>query len=551
MKNNQPVTQREYQFPVDQTLVSVTDLQGRIQYCNPSFVDVSGFSKDELIGQHHNIVRHPDMPREAFRDLWSTIQSGRPWTGLVKNRRKNGDHYWVRANATPLMDGPRITGFLSVRTCPARWEIESAERLYAHLQRPTAWWAGRRGLSAGQVVRLDPLGRLWSWLTPGLVGTQVLCCAAGMGAMTVLGNLSVTVQAAVFASVLAAIAWVTRRFVLRPIRTIVNDANHMASGDLSHAVHTGAPAPMGDVQRALMQLSVNLRTVVMDTQSGLGGVRHAASEIAASSSDLSGRTESQASSLEQTAASTEQIQGTARHTAAASDEGSQLAAGAMESARRSREAMEAVQTLMGSIADSAQKIGRIVQVVEGLAFQTNILSLNAAIEAARAGDAGRGFSVVASEVRQLAHRTADSAKEIKALIEESATLVVGGSSTVAQARALVETSCESIETVARSLDGLKLAAGEQHRGIAQISEAVTHMDGLTQQNAAMVEQLSASAMTLREQVEAVNESMALFRLQRAGMAEPSSATALEAHPAATLPTRPAPAPRETHGWAAF
>src|SRR5262245_26583179 len=120
MRNNQPVSQREYTFPPADTLVSVTDLKGRITYCNGAFIEVSGYARDELLGQPHNLVRHPDMPEEAFRDLWATIQAGFPWTGLVKNRRKNGDHYWVQANATPMKDGERITGFLSVRTCPTR-----------------------------------------------------------------------------------------------------------------------------------------------------------------------------------------------------------------------------------------------------------------------------------------------------------------------------------------------------------------------------------------------------------------------------------------------
>ena len=95
MRQNLPVTQREYALNADQSIVSVTDTQGRITYCNPAFVDASGFSKDELLGQPHNLVRHPDMPEEAFRDMWATLQSGRPWTAVVKNRRKNGDHYWV------------------------------------------------------------------------------------------------------------------------------------------------------------------------------------------------------------------------------------------------------------------------------------------------------------------------------------------------------------------------------------------------------------------------------------------------------------------------
>ena len=138
MRNNGPVTQREYQLPSGTTLVSTTDLQSHITYCNPAFVETSGFSRDELIGQPHNLVRHPDMPAEAYRDMWDTLKAGQPWTALVKNRRKNGDHYWVRANVTPVLEGGRVTGYMSVRTAPARAEIQAAEALYATMRAEAA-----------------------------------------------------------------------------------------------------------------------------------------------------------------------------------------------------------------------------------------------------------------------------------------------------------------------------------------------------------------------------------------------------------------------------
>src|SRR5690625_73468 len=126
MRINTPVTQREFFFPPEQTLVSVTDLKGRIVYCNPAFAVVSGFERNEMMGQPHNIIRHPDMPKEAYRDLWSTIRSGRPWCAPIKNRRKDGDHYWVIANATPIRRDGQIVGYLSVRTAPSREQVAQA-----------------------------------------------------------------------------------------------------------------------------------------------------------------------------------------------------------------------------------------------------------------------------------------------------------------------------------------------------------------------------------------------------------------------------------------
>lgn len=130
MRNNQPVTQREYEFPDNATLMSTTDPQSRIKYANAAFIEVSGFSPEELENKAHNIVRHPDMPREAFADMWATIQGGEPWTALVKNRRKDGDHYWVRANVVPVIRQGKTTGYMSVRTKPSREEIDGAEELY-------------------------------------------------------------------------------------------------------------------------------------------------------------------------------------------------------------------------------------------------------------------------------------------------------------------------------------------------------------------------------------------------------------------------------------
>ncbi|MEN9630899.1 MAG: hypothetical protein RJA10_4127, partial [Pseudomonadota bacterium] len=178
MRTNLPITTSEYSLPAGQTLVSVTDLKGRITYCNPAFITVSGFSRDELLGQPHNIVRHPDMPEEAFRDMWATIQAGLPWTGLVKNRRKDGAFYWVRANATPMKQGDRITGYLSVRSAPTRDEVQANTALYARMQEQAR--AGRQvlALERGRVVRRDVLGRCLAALTPGqrgrLFGLQVL-----------------------------------------------------------------------------------------------------------------------------------------------------------------------------------------------------------------------------------------------------------------------------------------------------------------------------------------------------------------------------------------
>ena len=516
MRNNQPVSQREYLLQESQTLVSVTDLQGRITYCNPAFIEVSGFTREELLGQAHNIVRHPDMPEEAFRDMWHTIQNKMPWTGLVKNRRKNGDYYWVKANATPMVDGETITGFLSVRTAPTAQEVASADSLYTQMRNDARVGTLRVVLKRGAVVTQGWTGKLQRLLKPGMVakivGLQLV--AAVLPGITILADMPLPVIAIAYAVAIAGAAWFIWQLIMVPLKSLVTDANHLASGDLSHRVTTGDAGLVGQVQQALNQMSLNLRTVVRDVRSEVDQLHIAMKEIADGNQDMSSRTESQASSLEQTAASMEEISGTVQQSAASAVRGSELAHETAHVTTRSNEAVHSVADTMKGITESSRRIEEIIQLIEGVAFQTNILALNAAVEAARAGDQGRGFAVVATEVRALAQRTTGAAREIKQLITESAERVQRGSEQTDAALQRMDDAQQSVIKVSNVLDEIKTASSEQTLGIRQINEAVSHMDTITQQNAAMVEELAATAKSVQEQVEGVSNSMRLFRLAR-------------------------------------
>ena len=513
MRHNAPVTQREYELAEGRTLVSVTDLKGRITYCNASFVEVSGFSEPELLGQPHNILRHPDMPAEAFRDMWATIQAGQPWTGLVKNRRKTGDHYWVQANATPMRDGARITGYLSVRMKPgSRAAVEAAERLYARMNDDASRGRATCGIERGSVVRIDPLGRLARRFVLGPTGRLGVAQVAAAAALLATARLPLALAVPLAAAVAAASTWHVWRLTIHPLRGVVVDANRLASGDLAHPVATGGDGIAGELRCALMQLSVNLRTVILDTRAGVACVRDAARVIAAGNQDLSSRTEDQASSLQQTAASMEQIASSNRQSTASTVEGARIASETATVAQRSQQAVAAVAETMDGITKSSAEIHEIVQVVEGVAFQTNILSLNAAVEAARAGEAGRGFAVVASEVRALAQRTSAAVREIKQIIAHSSERVVQGTQRSKDANARVGDAMASVDRVNAVLGQISDASLQQQAGFLQVNQAVAHMDSITQHNAAMVEQLAAAARSLEGQVESVDNSMRLFRL---------------------------------------
>jgi aerotaxis receptor len=517
MRNNQPVTQNELKVPEGQTLISITDLKGRITYANKDFIAVSGFSEAELLGQPHNIVRHPDMPEEAFRDMWDTIKSGRPWTALVKNRRKNGDYYWVRANATPMRDGDRLVGYLSVRTKPREDEIRAAEALYAQMKAEEASGRLRHRMSAGAVQRVGWVPALVRALTPGLRGQILWAVALPLLAAALVFGVLDSALGGVAAGALAwaaASAWLWRLSGVR-LHRLLDMANRLAAGDLTGDIPDPEPGPWGQLQQALGQLSLNVRTVVSDIRHEVGNLRGATQKIAMGNQEMSNRVESQAANLEQTAASMEEINGTAKQTTAAASQGAQQANETLALAQRSQQAVQSVGQTMQGITESSRRIGDITQVIEGVAFQTNILALNAAVEAARAGEAGRGFAVVASEVRALAQRTSAAAREIRVLIDESRARVDAGNESAAQALARVDEAMQAVARVTATLEGIRSATTEQLSGTSQVTRALSELDGITQQNAAMVEELAATAKSLNEQVSSVHHCIRVFRLNTA------------------------------------
>jgi aerotaxis receptor len=515
MRHNGPVTQREYVLPAGTTLVSTTDLQSRITYCNPAFVEVSGFERDELMGQPHNIVRHPDMPAEAYRDLWDSLKAGQPWTALVKNRRKNGDHYWVRANVTPVLEAGRVTGYMSVRTTPGRDEVAAAEALYARMRDEAA--AGRlvHRLQCGDLQRAGAGARLSRLVRPGLGARLATTACAGSlctaMAAVLLAPFSPWAAAAAGLVIAAGTAAWLRLQALAPLRQAVATVRRMSAGDLSQTLVADRQDEEGQLRRGLSQLNVNLLAIVGDVRREVEGITLASSEIARGNHDLGNRTESQASNLQQTAASMEQITGTIRQTADTAVAAAQMAAEAAAVAERSGEAASDVAGRMGEISASSQRIAEIIGTIDGISFQTNILALNAAVEAARAGEAGRGFAVVAAEVRALAQRTSGAAREIKLLIEDSSTKVEAGTRL---ARATGETTRQTQDAVRRVhalISEISTAAAEQSKGVAQVNAGVSELDGLTQQNAAMVEELAAAATSLHGQAEVVSQAVRIFR----------------------------------------
>ena len=305
-------------------------------------------------------------------------------------------------------------------------------------------------------------------------------------------------------------AAIVSKSITKPLGEAVAIASRVARGDLAASFGKPAGDEVGAVMAALAAMSQSLRAMVQEIQGGASAIGGASAQIAAGNLDLSGRTESQAASLEEAASSMEELTAAVSQNAEHAAEANGLAQEASKVAAKGGEMAGKVASSMNAIDASSKKIGDILSVIDSIAFQTNILALNAAVEAARAGDQGRGFAVVATEVRALAHRSAAAAKEIKALIEESAVQVGQGSRLAKEAEATMAKAVESSLSVTRIMEEIAAASKEQSSGIAQVSQSVAHMDEATQQNSALVEESAAAAESLREQAEILERLASRF-----------------------------------------
>lgn len=303
-----------------------------------------------------------------------------------------------------------------------------------------------------------------------------------------------------------------QHMLLKPLQDMLAHIRAIAGGDLTRQIDADGRNEMSQLAAGLHEMQQSLVSTVSAVRSSSDSIYTGAGEISSGNNDLSSRTEQQAASLEETAASMEQLTATVKQNTDNARQAAQLARTASETADRGGQVVTNVVRTMNDIADSSQQIVQITSVIDGIAFQTNILALNAAVEAARAGEQGRGFAVVAGEVRTLASRSASAAKEIKALIEKSVSRVDTGSSQVAEAGETMKEIVNAVTRVTDIMGEIASASDEQSRGIEQVSLAVSQMDSVTQQNAALVQESATAAAALEEQADQLRQAVAVFQV---------------------------------------
>ncbi|MCP3866806.1 MAG: methyl-accepting chemotaxis protein [Gammaproteobacteria bacterium] len=487
MKINKPVTDQEVELRADASILSTTDLKGAITYVNPEFLDISGFSSEELVGKNHNVIRHPDMPPTAFQDLWDTIEDGKPWMGMVKNRCKNGDYYWVNAYVMPIQQNGQTVEYQSVRFKPKQNWIKRAESIYQKIQE------GRK-IKPSLASKLGFRNKLILGNLAALIPTMLVTLVEPLTPFVAAGLISTGILSILINTLL-----------LKPFQMMVTQANEIFDNQLMAQIYTGRDDEFGQIQLALKMQHSQINAIVgrlEDTTRILSGV----AEVTAGTSNQARKgVDTQHEQIMQVStAMTEMaatVQEIAENAAKASEStkigltetsaGTQVVDSTISAINLLASEVQQAADVIHRLSDYTTNIGNVLGVIKGIAEQTNLLALNAAIEAARAGEEGRGFAVVADEVRTLAARTTESAREIEEMIK----LLQGGSD---EAVSVMKKSKEKAEENVKQ-------ASEAGQALQTIGGAINNITDMNHQIATASEEQSAVADEINRNIVNISE----------------------------------------------
>lgn len=413
MSQHNHITGREREFSAQHNLISTTDAQSRILYANQHFCSIAGYKPEELEGETHNIVRHPDMPKAAFADMWQHLKNKRSWMGLVKNRSSNGDHYWVNAYVTPILDSHgELVEYQSVRTAPAREDVLRAERFYQRLNSHKVPLALRKNLPG-----ILTQSRLLQTLLLGSVSASLLLDSS------LAGYLAIGVLL---------LQWLHTGWWGKRLKRLDSSCREQMLTDVTRVLYTERNDELAGIELLLRMRKAELRAIVGRTGDTSDAILQSAEEDVANIQGISENLNQQQIETELLATAIEELNRSIHEVASNATATSDLVANVMQAAHVGRQSVEqtidavnalhgeltSTTTIIGQLAQNSKQIEQILEVITSIADQTNLLALNAAIEAARAGEQGRGFAVVADEIRSLALKTRSSTAEIQNMIHQ-------------------------------------------------------------------------------------------------------------------------------------
>lgn len=521
MRTNLPVTNIEHELDESDFLISRTTTKGVITYANEAFVKMSRYSESELIGQAHNILRHPDMPQAAFKNMWDTIQKGEIWNGIVKNRSKDGAFYWVKANVTPQYAGNSLIGYTSVRVKPSKEEVRQAESMYALInQGKSIPYRLDRGQFKEKGLKAF-ISKATSASVDGFIIRSTFVSSFALMVSAVLAYfgdaadhnwffIAQIATAAAGISLMSFFNYLASRSIQRSIDGAIEYAAQIAAGSL---MSKRPVTPDPQIDRIAEMIDANKKSLVYIS----AGIRRAmtdfvetSQDIAHGNDDLARRTDSQAASLQETAASMEELTATVQQNSSNAMHASKLSEEAASSVRSTGTVMSEVVQTMNSIITDSREMSQKIEVIDSIAFQTNILALNASVEAARAGEQGRGFAVVAQEVRSLAQRSAEAARDIGELISRSSKQINSGERLVKRAEESIDEVISAVSKVNDIMGEISAASGEQSLGISQVNVAMAQMDEVTSKNAVLVQSVTNASKSLLEKTDGLAQAIRVF-----------------------------------------